>query len=113
MAPLTRPQSRPDGIVSDAQTSPLSPDLDPVFEAITALLSRCPDGADASLRPLMCALVAEARRAGVPAEILLRLLKEGWRTLPDRLTAEERLKRAESLNRVVTLCICEFYRADG
>lgn len=110
--PRSPSQSHTNGTVSPEQTSPLSLDLEPVFDAITALLSRCPDGDDASLRPLMCALVAEAHRAGVHAEILLRLLKEGWRTLPDHLTTEERLKRAESLNRVVTLCICEFYRAD-
>lgn len=95
------------------QSAPLSRDIGPVFDAITALLSRCPDGDDASLRPLMRTLVTEARSAGVQAEILLRLLKEGWRSLPEQLTTEERLKRAESLNRVVSLCIHEFYRADG
>lgn len=94
-------------------SAPLSRDTGPVFDAITALLSHCPDEDDASLRPFMRTLVAEARSAGVHAEILLRLLKEGWRSLPDQLTAEERLKRAESLNRVVSLCIREFYRADG
>ena len=95
------------------KSAPSLRDIGAVFDAITALLSHCPDEDDASLRPLMRALVTEARNAGVHAEILLRLLKEGWRSLPEQLAAEERLKRAESLNRVVSLCIHEFYRADG
>lgn len=100
-------------MTSSRDASPLSGDLGPLFDAIAALLTRCPQGDDATLRPLMCRVVAEARKAGLHAEILLRLLKESWRSLPDQMTMLERLQRAESLNRVVTLCIREFYRGDG
>lgn len=91
----------------------LSSDISPVFDAITALLSHSPDSDDGALRPLMRAVVTEAKKAGVQPEILLRLLKEGWRSLPDQISTEERLRRADSLNRVVSLCIREFYRPDG
>jgi hypothetical protein len=88
-------------------------DVTRVFDAIAALLARCPGGTDATLRPLMRTVVAEAKSAGLYAEMLIRLLKESWRALPEPATSEARLLHFEALNRVVVLCIREFYRSDA
>lgn len=91
----------------------LGADVDRLFQAIGGLLARCPDADDAVLRPLMRTVVAEARGAGLYAEMLLRLLKESWRSLPEPTSSMARLAHFEALDRVVSLCIREFYRSDG
>lgn len=93
--------------------APLSRDVERVFSALGSLLSHCPHDDDSVLRPLMRSVVLEARAAGLQAEMLLRLLKESWRSLPEPTSGDGRLGHYDALNRVVSLCIREFYRDDS
>lgn len=92
--------------------APRSRDIERVFDAIGLLLARCPSDDDNVLRPLMRSVVVEAQRAGLKAEMLLRLLKESWHSLPNLSRGDGRAGHYDALERVVTLCICEYYRSD-
>jgi len=63
------------------------------------------------LRDALRQLADDARDKGVPPEHLLTALKDIWRTLPQmqrRITPGD---EAQLLQRVVSICIAEYYRA--
>lgn len=67
-----------------------------------------PEGAEPSLRGALAALSEEARGNGIPPEDVLIALKQVWNDLPDMHRAPA--ERTRALQRVVTMCIKEYYR---
>lgn len=53
-----------------------------------------------------------ARQAGIPPEQFLWQVKESWMALPQVRTAADPLQARETLTRIITVCIREFFR-DG
>jgi len=69
---------------------------------------------NAEPRPLQQALVrmsAEARDKDVRAEHLLVLLKDAWHSLPEVRVMTDTTEQVRLLQRVVTMCIKEYYSA--
>ncbi|HEY8311457.1 MAG TPA: hypothetical protein VIG47_12915 [Gemmatimonadaceae bacterium] len=95
------------------ETSLVSRDTDRVFKALGALLARYPESDEVTLRPVMHTVVTEARAVGLYPEMLLRLLKESWNSLPEPATIDARARHYEVRNRVVSLCIREYYRTEN
>lgn len=92
--------------------SPLDRDPERLFEAVGRLLAHTPLPEDGALRPLVRAVVLEARLLGIYPEMLIRLIKESWRSLPDPPSSTARLDHLAALDRLVTLCIVEYFRSD-
>ena len=80
-----------------------------VSELSAALTRYLANEADhAAIQPALARIAAEARRERVQAEQLLVLLKDVWYGLPGmRETSAD--KQAQMLQRLVTLCIREYY----
>jgi hypothetical protein len=71
-------------------------------------------GADGQLRGDLRTVCLEAKRQGLRVEHLIVAFKDAWRTLPEARLLPQGTQGPEFLNRVITLCIAEFYapRAD-
>lgn len=52
---------------------------------------------------------AEARRSGLPVEALLVVIKSAWSSIPEARLAPRTGLRDDMLDRIVSLCIEEFY----
>jgi len=61
------------------------------------------------LREALQILAREAREKGVPPEQLLVVLKETWYALPALHSVQEPAEQVRLLQRVVTMCIKEYY----
>jgi hypothetical protein len=61
------------------------------------------------LHDALCALAREARERGLRAEQMLRSLKEVWGEMPEVRRAADRHQQAALLQRLITLCITEYY----
>ena len=74
-----------------------------------AQLDGAPIEPESPLRRALAALAEEARTQGVPPEEVLVAVKGIWNELPD---SDHRSPgdRARALQRVVTMCIKEYYR---
>ena len=66
-------------------------------------------GAEGQLRSDLHAVCCEARRQNMRVEYLIIAFKDAWRTLPEARTLPQGSQGPEFLNRVITLCIAEFY----
>jgi hypothetical protein len=75
---------------------------------LQAQLGPSPNG---ELRRAVRLLCDEAHRRGLRAEQVIVLLKEAWGSLPDVQVLAPGEERRESLSRIVSLCIDEFYAA--
>jgi hypothetical protein len=72
-------------------------------------------GAEGQLRADLQEVCREARRQNMRVEYLIIAFKDAWRDLPEARTLPRGSQGTEFLNRVITLCIAEFYaplRAD-
>ena len=72
-------------------------------------------GAESQLRSDLHAVCREARRQNMRVEYLIIAFKDAWRALPEARTLPQGSQGGDFLNRVITLCIAEFYaplRAD-
>ncbi len=72
-------------------------------------------GAEGQLRSDLQEVCREARRQNMRVEYLIIAFKDAWRELPEARTLPQGSQGTEFLNRVITLCIAEFYaplRAD-
>ena len=71
-------------------------------------------GGEAQLRADLRAVCLEAKRYNVRVEHLIIAFKESWRALPEARLLPQGTQGQELLNRIITLCIAEFYapRAD-
>jgi MoxR-like ATPase len=84
---------------------------DNTLDALRAALVQyvaTPAGGDA-LRSALRALASEARTKSVPPEQLLVALKDVWHSLPDVRAMSEQADQIRLLQRVVTMCIKEYY----
>jgi hypothetical protein len=69
------------------------------------------DGADPSaLQGTLQQMSAEARAKELRAEQLLVVLKEVWGSLPEVRAMTDTTAQVRTLQRVVTMCIKEYYR---
>ncbi len=86
-------------------------------ESISALqdaLRHCldSDGEIESVRPALRAIALEARGRRILAEHLLITLKDVWHALP-QVRQVDNEDRQKLLQRLVTLCVREYYSADA
>lgn len=72
---------------------------------------RAPGEPTADLRAALHKLAHEAREHAVPPEQLLVLLKSVWHAIPQVRAADPEAARAQLLQRVVTMCIKEYFSA--
>lgn len=79
-----------------------------VREALDAMV-RAPSSDNANLRSALHGLASEAREKGLPPEQLLIVLKETWYSLPAIYAVQEPGEQTRLLQRVVTMCIKEYY----
>lgn len=75
----------------------------------SALQQFLEDSRETSVQSALRLIAAEAREKHVHAEQLLVLLKEVWYSLPQVGRAPESEHETRLLQRVVTLCIREYY----
>ena len=71
-------------------------------------------GGEAQLRSDLRTVCVEAKRNNLRVEHLIIAFKDAWRSLPEARLLPQGTQGAELLNRIITLCIAEFYapRAD-
>ena len=82
--------------------------LDDLHRALLSFVSH--EAADGELRAALGRLSAEARERGVPPESVLVHLKQEWNSLPLADSHAGTNNRAAALQRVVTMCIKEYFR---
>ena len=68
-----------------------------------------PDGDAADLRATLRILSVEAREKSIQAEQLLVVLKDVWYSLPSVQQIAQPADQARLLQRIVTICIKEYY----
>jgi hypothetical protein len=83
--------------------------VDQVANALTGYLM-APNGQSDQLRAALQELARDAREKGMPPEKLLIVLKDVWYALPVVRDSTERDEQVRLLQRVVTMCISEYYR---
>ena len=84
--------------------------IDRVSTALTGYLAT-PDASSDDLRAALYTMANEARTNAMPPEKLLVVLKDVWYALPGVRESKERDEQVRLLQRVVTMCINEYYRA--
>ena len=98
-------------------TGPTPPNAvsEETVESVRAAIARYlrgPTEPTPDLRAALHALAHEARSHAVPPEQLLVLLKDIWHGLPEVRSAEPETERTRILQRLVTLCIKEYFESD-
>lgn len=83
--------------------------IDAVRAALRQFLGN--GGSSTSLKDALVRLSAEARKKHILPEHLLILLKDTWSTLPEVRDMEDAGDQVRLLQRVVTMCIKEYYSA--
>ena len=68
---------------------------------------------DAEIRQALRAMSAEARAESLRVEQVIVALKRVWESLPEVRRASDRQEQNRLLERVVTLCIQEYYADQG
>src|SRR5687767_8836516 len=66
-------------------------------------------GGEAQLRSDLRAVCLEAKRNNLRVEHLIIAFKESWRSLPEARLLPQGTQGPELLNRIITLCIAEYY----
>jgi hypothetical protein len=69
-----------------------------------------PDAGGDELRDALDAMAAEARAKSMLPEQLLVILKDVWYALPEVQALDDATAQIRLLQRVVTMCIKEYYR---
>ena len=106
------PQPRQRMMMASDSSHPSPSRLDDATVAALRDALRCYLSDDSNAAPLQDALVrmsAEARDKRLPAEQLLVQLKDAWSTLPDVRAMTDAAEQVRVLQRVVTMCIKEYY----
>lgn len=75
----------------------------------SALLEYLEDSRESAIQPALRRIAAEAREKKIHAEQLLMLLKDVWFALPQIARMPQGEYQNRLLQRVVTLCIREYY----
>ena len=81
--------------------------IDTVRSALSAYVSESSDGE--RLRQALDRMAAEAREKSILPEQLLVVLKDVWYSLPNVRAISEPTEQIRLLQRVVTMCIKEYY----
>ena len=68
-------------------------------------------GETGELRDALCRMAREARTKEILPERVLVMLKDVWHALPDVRNAADPREKSRLLQRLVTLCIKEYYSA--
>ena len=68
--------------------------------------------ADGELGVDLRVVCRDAKRQNMRVEYLIIAIKDAWRALPEAKTLPQGSQGTEVLNRVITLCIAEFYSAE-
>jgi hypothetical protein len=77
-----------------------------------ALRAYLRDGNDlAAVQPALVLMAGEARSRSILPEQLLVVLKDVWSSLPEVRSTHESREQISLLQRVVTMCIKEYYSA--
>jgi len=94
------------------QTPPSRLDDASIDALRVALRSYLQDSKDPSiLQPSLLAIASEARARDILPEQLLVVLKDVWSTLPEVRSMMNSREQVNLLQRVVTMCIKEYYSA--
>jgi hypothetical protein len=95
---------------SAPEPSPVLPQstLDAVRAAILAHLAKPAEGTD-TLHDALRRMAREANANQVRAEQLIVAFKQLWATMPELQNASDRQARSRLLERLITLCINEYY----
>jgi hypothetical protein len=80
-----------------------------VRDALRTYLSRSPD--PAALQRALVRMSTEARDRAILPEQLLVVLKDVWGTMPEVRAMTDSAEQVRLLQRVVTMCIKEYYSA--
>jgi hypothetical protein len=80
-----------------------------VRDALRAYLSRSPE--PAALQRALVRMSTEARDRSIRPEQLLVVLKDVWGTMPEVRAMTDSAEQVRLLQRVVTMCIKEYYSA--
>lgn len=83
--------------------------IDRVVDALTSYVT-APKAQGDQLQSALQELTIYARDQGMPPEKLLIVLKDVWYAMPVVRDSSERDERVRLLQRVVTMCINEYYR---
>ena len=78
--------------------------------ALTAKFFATLDG-ERQLRSDLQAVCEAARHQNMRVEYLIIAFKDAWRSLPEARTLPQGTQGPDLLNRIITLCIAEFYGA--
>lgn len=97
------PQSLPAPLGSLSRTA-----TDAMIAALERYLS--PSSDVASLRSALHTIGREAKVKRIPAEQLMIAFKALWLSLPQSRAADDAAQRARLLERLITICIEEYYR---
>ena len=93
-----------------SQTPPSRLDPETIAGLRAALRSYLANSSDrAPLQPALVALAAEARAKSILPEQLLVPLKDVWSALPEVRTMTDASDQVSLLQRVVSMCITEYY----
>lgn len=100
-------------MANDSSHTPPSRLDDTTLSAVTAALrGYLANGHDtAVLHDALSLLASEAQSKGILAEQLLVTLKDLWQRLPEVRTMADQMEQVRLLQRVVTMCIREYYRS--
>ncbi len=82
--------------------------IDTVREALRVYLAT---GSSSALQHALVRLATEARRTSILPEQLLIVLKDTWNNLPEVRAMTDTPQQVRLLQRVVTMCIKEYYSA--
>ncbi len=95
----------------DSSQTPPSPLDDATLADLRAALRRylLDDAASHELRDVLFRMASEARDKAILPEHLLITLKDVWSTLPEVRTTTDTAQQIRALQRVVTMCIKEYY----
>jgi hemoglobin-like flavoprotein len=93
---------------SNPEPDCLSPRTRDALRSALAAYADAPDNGE-QLRLALRAIAQEARTKSILAEQLLIALKETWHTLPNIAAVKEPNDETRLLQRVVTMCIKEYY----
>jgi hypothetical protein len=96
----------------DAGQTPNRLDDEPIDAVRVALRAYLHDSEDPGiLQPALLALASQARERAMLPEQLLVLLKDVWSGLPEVRSMSDSREQIRLLQRVVTMCIKEYYEA--
>ncbi len=94
-----------------SQTPPSRLDDDTIDAVRAALREYLTTGSSSVLQAPLVRMASDAREKTMLPEHVLIALKEVWNALPEVRAMSDAAERIQLLQRVVTMCIKEYYRA--